>query len=255
MFLIHFCHLGFFWLILKILVDIYGLKFNNPVYLLFFILGGLAPFYVVYVIYISKKEKKEFKQINKKILKWDINLIWYLWIALIPVMIFLIPWVLNKYFLKINAQLIIQPIYYILPLILINIIMGGLEEVGWRGVLLSNLLKKYSKFNATIFTSIIWSLWHLPLWFISNSAQKDMNVLLFVILGLIFSFQLSIVYIKTKSIFLCIVLHSIFNTYPNIINISFSNILFVSFIMLGFSITLFFSVFKDELYFVENRWN
>lgn len=243
----------FFWMILKILADIYKLSFSNPVYLLFFILGGLAPFYIVFFIYSPKKDKKGFEIIKKRTLKWRVNVTWYLWIVIIPVIIFLIPWFLNKYFMNINPKLFIQQIYYVIPLFLINIIMGGLEEVGWRGVLLTDLLKKYSKFNATIFTSLIWSLWHLPLWFIYNSPQKEMNILLFIILGLVFSFQLSIVYIKTESILLCILLHSIFNTYPNIINIGVKNILTASIFMLSFSIILFLLVFKDELYDHQRR--
>lgn len=49
------------------------------------------------------------------------------------------------------------------------IIRGPLgEELGWRGYLLNELNTRFSRLKSALITGIIWSVWHLPLWFISG---------------------------------------------------------------------------------------
>lgn len=38
------------------------------------------------------------------------------------------------------------------------------EELGWRGLLLKQLFTKWSFLAATLFSGVIWALFHLPLW-------------------------------------------------------------------------------------------
>jgi membrane protease YdiL (CAAX protease family) len=50
-----------------------------------------------------------------------------------------------------------------------SIITGATgEELGWRGYLLNSLREKYSPLKAAIIVGIVWSFWHLPLWFLSG---------------------------------------------------------------------------------------
>ena len=54
------------------------------------------------------------------------------------------------------------------PLLLIHValqilIVGLGEELGWRGWLLPDLAARYGLSRATLFTGIIWYIWHLPI--------------------------------------------------------------------------------------------
>lgn len=50
-----------------------------------------------------------------------------------------------------------------------SLIRGPLgEEVGWRGYLQNELNKRFPLLKASLIVGVIWSLWHLPLWFISG---------------------------------------------------------------------------------------
>ncbi len=237
------------WLLLAIAANYFGFNYGDPLYLFLFVLGGLGPFYAVFILYNPKNNLRMYKKIKRRIFKWNVNKRWYFWVFIIPFLLFLIPWVLNRLLFNNNLILFKQSLINVIPLILFNIVLGGLEEVGWRGILLPGLLKKYNKLSATIITSLIWSLWHLPLWYIQGSPQKGMNFLVFIILGLTFSWQLTIFYLKTKSLLFCILMHSIFNSYPAIINIPDSRIYFSTITMLLFSFFIFIIIYPREVGF------
>lgn len=241
----------FFWIILDFLSIYKGFKFGELRFIILFTLGGLGPFYTALIIKYRLKDKQEFKAFIKKIFMWRISPLWYIEIFIVPFILFSIPWLKYSLLSGNTAPLFRQEVIVIFSLIPINILFGGLEEVGWRGILLSELTKTFSKALATIITSIIWSMWHLPLWFIKSSPQENMNMVFFIILGLSFSFLLTIVYTKTESIFLCIILHSIFNSYPNIINMPIQNLYIESLIMLTFTIIIFL-IFENNRFLKRN---
>lgn len=57
-----------------------------------------------------------------------------------------------------------------LPLLLPLLILGPIsEEVGWRGYALPRLLGKYNFLSASLIIGLAWSLWHLPLFFITGT--------------------------------------------------------------------------------------
>lgn len=56
---------------------------------------------------------------------------------------------------------------------------GGFEELGWRGFLQPYLEKKMGFFQAVLIMGGIWTCWHLPLWFVSGTAQSKENFLVF----------------------------------------------------------------------------
>ncbi|WP_422486906.1 CPBP family intramembrane glutamic endopeptidase [Gudongella sp. DL1XJH-153] len=154
-------------------------------------------------------------------------------------MLLSIPFVINVNSMGAGSKLFHGPIYLLLPAMVTNIIFGGLEEIGWREVLLPEFMKRYPTSIATLFTSLIWSFWHLPLWFINSSPQQNMNPLVFIILGLCFSLILTVIYLNTRSIFLCIITHSLFNSYSGIIFIPFTSVYLELLTMLAFSLAIY----------------
>ena len=46
-----------------------------------------------------------------------------------------------------------------------NFLLGGPlgEEIGWRGFLLPQLLKRHSPLAASLILGVVWALWHLPI--------------------------------------------------------------------------------------------
>lgn len=106
-----------------------------------------------------------------------------------------------------------MPIYYGILLIPMNIIGGGLEEIGWRGILQPYLETFNSFFKSTVIVAIIWTIWHLPLWFIIGTYQSTISYLMFGVAVLGMSFTLAAIRKITNNIFMCILLHSCINSF------------------------------------------
>lgn len=227
------------WISLIFLSRYRGYSFGEMRFMLLFSLGGLGPFFTALFLRHREGPGPYFGAFLEQIVRWKVHPIWYVRIFLVPLLLFSIPWMKNVLSSENPVPLFREKVLILFTLIPVNILFGGLEEVGWRGYLLDQLIKKLPAASAAVLTSIIWSLWHAPLWFIRTSPQEGVNFLFFIILGLCFSFLLTSVYTRTGSLLLCILLHSIFNSYPAIINMPFRNIYFESFIMLLFAMLIF----------------
>jgi membrane protease YdiL (CAAX protease family) len=61
------------------------------------------------------------------------------------------------------------------------------EEVGWRGFLLPELLKKIHPIPASIFVGIVWYVWHIPLYAADGKGTPPIFLFMCVLLSLIFT--------------------------------------------------------------------
>lgn len=108
------------------------------------------------------------------------------------------------------------PIFAIVVMIPMMLFGGGLEEAGWRHILQPELEKTYSFPISTIVVSIIWWLWHLPLFYIQGVGQYGQNYLAFGIDVLGLSFALASIRKTTNSVWLCVLFHCIANSLSGI---------------------------------------
>jgi uncharacterized protein len=64
----------------------------------------------------------------------------------------------------------------IIPSILFASLIPFLEELGWRGYVLDRLQEKQSALVSSLILGVVWSLWHLPLFFVPGSYQAGLGV-------------------------------------------------------------------------------
>jgi membrane protease YdiL (CAAX protease family) len=61
----------------------------------------------------------------------------------------------------------------ILPALFFATLQPILEELGWRGYALDRLQLDWSALVASLLLGIVWAVWHLPLFFIEGSFQRE----------------------------------------------------------------------------------
>lgn len=101
-----------------------------------------------------------------------------------------------------------------IPLVLLQAIFiyGGNEELGWRGIMQPILQKKLPYPIATLIVGVVWSLWHIPLWFIEGNSHQGSSFIVFALLAVLLSYWLSAIMNSKGSVFWCMLLHGATNT-------------------------------------------
>lgn len=184
-----------------------GRIYNTTAFVLF-IIGGFVPS-ILGIVLASIFEGKEGL---RKLLLSAINIK----IGLSPfLMIFAYAIILGSLQLILYAVLggefdysqFIKQLNTILPLI----ILGPLsEEFGWRGFLQKRVNNEFSPIAGSIIIGIVWSIWHLPLFYMIGTFQHDFNIpfLPFMISVISSTFVYTYIYNKSnESLFSAILLH------------------------------------------------
>jgi membrane protease YdiL (CAAX protease family) len=108
------------------------------------------------------------------------------------------------------------PNIYIFPLfwIICIFIGGGQEEIGWRGYILPFLENKFGYMFGSLIIGIIWTFWHLPLFFIEGTVQYNINFFSYMILLIGYSYIFSWVISISKNLLLsAVVAHGTLNSF------------------------------------------
>ncbi|HAU5320453.1 TPA: CPBP family intramembrane metalloprotease, partial [Clostridioides difficile] len=149
---------------------------------------------------LEGKELYPFKNVNKSI---------------ICIFIFIIIINLSKCIMlgwkDINFINLIMNIFLIFPYIANQSILFFGEEYGWRGFLQEKMQTKFGKRMGVILLGIIWELWHIPLWFTVYHVDV-LGILLRLFSVISLSIFFGYVYMKTKNVWSCVVIHLINNT-------------------------------------------
>lgn len=103
----------------------------------------------------------------------------------LPVMLLLMPIVvllatgLSLFFGKsadqfaLSSQLNIMPAH-LLASLLILFLAPTIEELSWRGYGVDSLRSRFNLFNTSIIFATLWSLWHLPLFFVKGYYHNEL---------------------------------------------------------------------------------
>ncbi len=202
------------WFCLMVLVSHGMTAYGRPVFMLLYLLGGIFPSIAAFMV--VRKDKDSYRRLKAQILKVKTGLFWYIAIILLPLAISGFSWIINGLLQKQNGPFLTEPVYMILGMLPVMIVGGGSEEIGWRGLLLSKLLERISPLKATLIVSLVWGIWHVPLWFLPGVPQYGTNFLQFMMGIISMSFLLTILYLATRSVLLCILFHALENAYLNI---------------------------------------
>lgn len=173
-------------------------------YLLYvpYLLGGLSPTIASFIV---TKKQKSFKEWITDIFDFKYNILSYIVVIVLSVLFILPQCLISGY--KMGAPLF--AVVFMIPMMLLG---GGLEEAGWRYLLQPMLEKKFNFIVSTLLVSVIWWIWHLPLFFIQGVSQYGQDFFAFGINVLGLSFALASIKKTSGSVWLCILFHCIVNS-------------------------------------------
>ena len=217
---------GSAWLIwLPLLVAEY-LRLSLPVSSVVFITSGsFAPSITALFLTWRYAGGTELRQLLCRALVWRVSPLWYVIAIVGPALVILLAMgghillggrVPN--YVPFGVRWLLVAVNFILVLL----IGGPLgEEFGLRGVLLPALEARFSKLWGSVILGIIWTVWHLPLFFISASAQHSLPFWLFALLTIPLCILITWVYHGSgESILLVMIFHASVNTWSGALKIS-----------------------------------
>ena len=152
---------------------------SDPIFLMFMLAGLFTPFTTaLYLIFISKNDalKSTFsnKLFNIKLIKWKTI---PLFLILFPASIIISVLISTLFGYSFDQFTIADEFSFSIggiPTLLVLLLAACFEELGWRGYAVESLNNKFNYFEATAIFGILWSLWHLPMFFIPESYQAEL---------------------------------------------------------------------------------
>ncbi|QAA32401.1 CPBP family intramembrane glutamic endopeptidase [Clostridium manihotivorum] len=157
------------------------------------------------------------KNLLKKGIIWRINPLYYIFILFYVVSSFFVPlWFCNITGSSYNFDISMNFNSVLLNFFLVLLLGGPLgEEFGWRGFALTKLQNKLNPIYSSIILGVIWSCWHLPLFFIQGTPQYGIPFSLFIISVMCLSLVFTWIYNRTHgSVLMTILLHTLYNITP-----------------------------------------
>ena len=114
-----------------------------------------------------------------------------------------------------NGKLVLNAWYIPIILFFKAIIFGGIEEVGWRYVFQPVLQENCNYITSTIITFVAWGIWHFSYFYIEGTLPQ-VQVFEFLLGLLVNCFILSALFIKTNSLWICVMKHSLINVFSQL---------------------------------------
>ena len=109
-------------------------------------------------------------------------------------------------------------LYLIVPAFGVVLVLGGPlgEEVGWRGVALDPLQKRFGPMRASVVLGVIWGVWHVPLFFDPSQIQQGLPILLYLGQTTATAFVYTWFWNRSMSLPLVMVLHASTNLFAGV---------------------------------------
>ena len=163
------------------------LGYGTPLFWIPYTFGSLGPAISAYIIYRKFKEDFVEKTFSKYIFSSKLSAkVWLIFVLFLIWRLFMI-W----FSFGINKPFSILSFVVNLPFL---IVLGGLEELGWRGILQPKVEKIVSYLLSILIIATIWNFWHLPLWFMIGSVQSSFPFWLYFVSGLVLSASFTTLY-------------------------------------------------------------
>lgn len=148
--------------------------YTNPAFVLAVYSPGLVGVFLVWRRYGLKGLLSFFRRLTL----WRMSLAWWLVLVIGMPAVFYVGAAIKG---TLTDPFPFSPWYGVLPALAIALIIGPVEEFGWRGVALPLLQRRFAPLRAALILGTIVALWHLPAFFLSGTPQSGWSIAPFFI--------------------------------------------------------------------------
>lgn len=136
---------------------------TNPVFILAVYSPAIAAVFLVWRHYGTKGLGSYLRRVTL----WRMPAAWWLLLVLgIPAVKYMGAAINGTW-----AGFPFSPWYGVLPALVVALLIGPVEEFGWRGVALPLLQRRYAPLGASLILGAFWGLWHLPAFLLSGTRR------------------------------------------------------------------------------------
>jgi membrane protease YdiL (CAAX protease family) len=200
----------FWWLAV---LEARGLISALPVPALF--LGTFGPMVAAVAITAQEGGRAGLRSLLSRVVRWRVAPFWYGVALLGPIVLQLIAMALH---VLLGGQppdplAMIGGLPTMLVLTVYMLIQVGIgEEIGWRGYALPKLQAAYSAFISSVILGVIWTLWHLPVFFNPSTGYSITPFWVFLVFLLPVSILITWIFNSTGgSVLMVMILHAVLN--------------------------------------------
>jgi membrane protease YdiL (CAAX protease family) len=160
--------------------------------------------------------KEGFRSLFSRMRKWRVGFRWYVVALLTAPLIITVLLLIFSLFSPVYIPALFtetNKASLLLTGIIMGLVVGFFEELGWTGFAVPKLRKKYNVIRTGIFLGLFWGLWHLPLFVASVNSSGPIPSVVYLLI-LLFTFLpvyrvlMVWVYDQTGSLLLMILMHA-----------------------------------------------
>ncbi len=139
--------------------------------------GLLGPMVAAFVVSAILDGSRGVRELTGRMLRWRVPLRWYM-VALLPLVGAVLAlgalWLIEgslPTFEELSTMSGLPSFGWFAVLVMVLLINGYGEEVGWRGFAWPRLRQRHSMSRAALFLAIPWAVWHLPTFWIDTGLR------------------------------------------------------------------------------------
>jgi uncharacterized protein len=147
------------------------------------VIGTLGPLVAAVILTAQESGRAGVRSLLSRILRWRVAPIWYGVAILGPLVITLaaiaLHVALGGQMPSIGALIGALPTLLVTAVYMLIFVALG-EEIGWRGYALPALQARYSALLASLILGVLWTFWHLPVFFNPDTLYSNLPFVLFL---------------------------------------------------------------------------
>jgi membrane protease YdiL (CAAX protease family) len=139
--------------------------YTNPAFILIVYTPGI----VAVVLVVRHYGIRGLPRFLRRLTLWRMPTPWWMLLLLgVPAVSFAAAAVLGR----LNGPFPFSPWYALLPALLTALFIGPIEELGWRGIALPLLQRKFAPLWSSLILGGVVAVWHIPSFFMSGTQQR-----------------------------------------------------------------------------------